>query len=86
MASGEFLVLTVPFCSPWDSAEAVYTAESADTTIATASTNGQQLRITGLSPGETLVFVYAELEGNPNQGWFTYEVTVFTRRDSRASP
>ena len=71
-------------CHPWSGPKAVYTVEVRDTTIVAATIDDRQLLITGRDPGETYVFVNAEVEGTPDTGLFAFHVTTISPRASLA--
>ena len=73
---GEVQALSVPFCPPWDDPNATYEATSQDTTIVTATVNGQQVILTGKSAGFTYVTVEASRPRIDGHAYYYYEVTV----------
>ena len=85
IAVGESEVSRVPFCEPWDDPAASYTAESHDTTVVTAELNGHEITLTAMSPGYTLVDVWADLPGRVERGFLFYEVDVFVPMSARSS-
>lgn len=74
--SGETRVVAPPICEPWNTDDAVHTAESRDTTIVTATMDGRLLTLIARAPGETHVHISSTVETDPNTGTFSYHVIV----------
>lgn len=74
--SGETRVVEPPICEPWNTEDAVHTAESRDTAIVTATMDGRLLTLVARAHGETHVHISSTVETDPNTGTFSYHVIV----------